>query len=85
MVKHFYICFNGESLWKSLKGAAARFSWEDRRKFSVRNITILPKLRVFINYSHQIAFEMEKNEWEKLYIGTNLPCLLKHGTEQKTE
>jgi hypothetical protein len=51
-----------------LNGAAPRFPSEDKE-----NIKILPKLRSYNYYSHQIAFEMEETQVKKkLYIDANL-------------
>jgi hypothetical protein len=45
-----------------LKGAASPFFIIRYRKFTLTNIKILPKLKVYNNYSHQIAFEMEETQ-----------------------
>jgi hypothetical protein len=46
----------------SFKGAAPRFPSEDNERLLSENIKILPKLRGYNNYSHQIAFEMEETQ-----------------------
>jgi hypothetical protein len=46
----------------------------------------LPKLRGYNNYSHQIALEMEETQMKNfVYKNQTSGCLLKHGTEEKTE
>jgi hypothetical protein len=49
----------------ALKGAAPQFLSEDIES-TVRNIKIFPKLRGYINYSHQIAFEIEEKRVRKI-------------------
>jgi hypothetical protein len=53
-----------------LKGAAPRFSSEDKENFK-----ILPKLRCYINCSHQIAFRVEEIRVKKFVCRYKPGCV----------